>query len=86
MPWPRIANMIIGNVKNTLEEHLGPMGMSIPTVVFGRNFTTRGGGSEPWTIVPFTCGVRCLVKVCLTHCPEAAESAAERPVLRGFTI
>ena len=82
-----IANMIIGNVKNTLEEHLGPMGMSIPTVVFGRNFTTRGGGSEPWTIVPFTCaGSRLLVKVCLTHCPEAAESRRGAAVLRGFTI
>jgi chemotaxis protein CheX len=82
-----IANMIVGNVKNTIEEHLGPLGMSIPTVVFGRNFTTRGGGSEPWTIVPFICREsRMLVKVCLTHCPEAAESRRGAAVLRGFTI
>ena len=36
-----VANMIIGNVKNALEEKLGTMGMSIPTVVFGHNFMTR---------------------------------------------
>jgi chemotaxis protein CheX len=82
-----IANMIVGNVKNALEEHLGTMGMSIPTVVFGRNFTTRGGGSEPWTIVPFTCRESSmLVKVCLTHCPEAAESRRGAAVPRGFAL
>ena len=82
-----IANMIVGNVKTTLEERLGPMGMSIPTVVFGRNFTTRGGGSEPWTIVPFTCrDSRLLVKICLTHHPEPAEHHRGAVVPRGFAL
>lgn len=51
-----VANMIVGNVKTTLEQHLGPMGLSTPTVIYGRNFETRSVGSHEWVIVPFTCG------------------------------
>ncbi|MBC7928369.1 MAG: chemotaxis protein CheX [Bryobacteraceae bacterium] len=47
-----VTNMIIGNVKTSLEEHLGPMGLSIPTVIHGRNFTSRTVGTQDWTIVP----------------------------------
>lgn len=47
-----VTNMIIGNVKTALEEHLGPMGLSIPTVIHGRNFTSRTVGTQDWTIVP----------------------------------
>ena len=32
---------------------LGPMGLSIPTVIYGRNFTTRSVGRSEWTVVPF---------------------------------
>jgi chemotaxis protein CheX len=48
-----ITNMILGNVKTSFEEVLGPMGLSIPTVIYGRNFTTRSVGRSEWTIVPF---------------------------------
>ena len=48
-----ITNMILGNVKTTLEEILGPMGLSIPTVIYGRNFTTRSVGRSEWSVVPF---------------------------------
>lgn len=41
-----VTNMIIGNVKSTLERHLGPLGLSVPTVVFGRNFRTKSAGAE----------------------------------------
>jgi chemotaxis protein CheX len=51
-----VTNMIIGNVKTRLEEDLGPMGLSIPTVIYGRNFTSRTVGSCAWTVVPFTAG------------------------------
>jgi chemotaxis protein CheX len=51
-----ITNMIIGNVKTLLEERLGPLGLSIPTVVFGHNFTTRSIGKSAWTVVPFQHG------------------------------
>ncbi len=61
-----LTNMIVGNVKTVLEVDLGPMGLSIPTVVFGKNFITRSGGNGRWTVVPFHCeGERVEVRICL---------------------
>ena len=51
-----VANMIVGNVKTSFEEKLGPLGLSIPTVVFGRNYQTRSSGVTAWTVVPFQSG------------------------------
>ncbi|HYO80150.1 MAG TPA: chemotaxis protein CheX [Bryobacteraceae bacterium] len=48
-----LTNMIIGNVKTVLEEKLGPLGLSIPTVIHGRNFSSRTPGKQNWTVVPF---------------------------------
>lgn len=48
-----VANMIIGNIKTALEEKLGAMGLSTPTVIFGRNFETRSFGNRDWVVVPF---------------------------------
>jgi chemotaxis protein CheX len=62
-----LTNMIIGNVKNDLEPHLGPLGLSIPTVVFGRNFRTKSAGSTEWTVVRFPWETDVLVvKLCLS--------------------
>lgn len=61
-----IANMIIGNVKAAMEDELGPMGMSIPTIIFGKNFSARTAGKGDWLTVPFQClGERLEVKLCL---------------------
>jgi chemotaxis protein CheX len=61
-----VTNMIIGNFKTLMEELLGPMGMSIPTVVYGRNFSTRSIGTDEWVVVPFRCGGQEMeVRVCL---------------------
>lgn len=61
-----ITNMIVGNVKTHLEEQVGPLGLSIPTVVFGLNFTTRSIGRHEWTVVPFRHAGHCLeVHLCL---------------------
>ena len=46
-----ISNIIFGNVKTMLEEKVGLLGLSIPTVIFGRNFCTRSVG-EQWITVP----------------------------------
>lgn len=74
-----IANMIIGNVKNVLEDELGPMGMSIPTVIFGRNFATRSIALGEWTVIPFDCsGERLEVRICLAPAREPA------PLRHGF--
>jgi chemotaxis protein CheX len=50
-----IANMVVGNIKNLLEEKLGPMGLSTPTIVFGGSFETRVAGSPDRVCMPFTC-------------------------------
>jgi chemotaxis protein CheX len=61
-----VTNMIMGNVKTSLEEQLGPMGLSIPTVVYGRNFSSRTVGKQEWSVVPFKVGTEDLeVQVCL---------------------
>ncbi len=66
-----VTNMIIGNVKTVLEETLGPLGLSVPTVLFGHNFTARSPGSSSWTVVPFRAGGETLlVKLHLARAPE----------------
>ena len=61
-----ITNMIIGSVKTDLETDLGPLGLSIPTVVFGRNFKTRSAGTTDWIHVSFLWGGDpLLIKMCL---------------------
>jgi chemotaxis protein CheX len=61
-----LTNMIIGSVKTDLETHLGPLGLSIPTVVFGRNFRTRSAATTEWINVRFNWeGDPLLIKMCL---------------------
>jgi chemotaxis protein CheX len=62
-----LTNMIIGSVKNDLEPHFGPLGLSLPTVVFGRNFRTKSAGTTEWTVVRFPWESEFLVvKLCLS--------------------
>jgi chemotaxis protein CheX len=61
-----MTNMIIGNLKNSLENKLGQMGLSIPAVVFGRNFATRRSGKESWYVIQFAVdGERFDVQLCI---------------------
>jgi chemotaxis protein CheX len=48
-----VTNMIIGNFKTLAEEHVGPLGLSIPTVIFGHNFVSRTKGRNSWVVMPF---------------------------------
>jgi chemotaxis protein CheX len=48
-----LTNMIIGSVKNDLEPELGPLGLSIPTVVFGKNFRAKSAGHAEWIVRRF---------------------------------
>jgi chemotaxis protein CheX len=74
-----LTNMILGNAKNTLEEQLGPMGLSIPTVIYGRNVTTRSVSDAQWVVVPFLCDQERLeVRLCL------ALSGQPQPVRHGY--
>jgi chemotaxis protein CheX len=63
-----LTNMIIGSVKTDLEQHLGQLGLSIPTVVYGRNFRTKSAGTSEWIVVRFVWeGEPLHVKVCLAR-------------------
>jgi chemotaxis protein CheX len=60
-----LTNMIIGNFKNALEEQIGPLAMSIPTVVSGKEVMTRAMRENDWIVVPFLIhGERLSVRVC----------------------
>jgi chemotaxis protein CheX len=75
-----VTNMVVGNVKTAMEESLGVLALSVPTVIYGRNFTTRNVQKEEWTVVPFQCGDHeVMVKMCL--------SPADKPqgVVHGFS-
>jgi chemotaxis protein CheX len=61
-----LTNMIIGNVKTELEAQIGPLGLSIPTVVYGRNFQTKTAGAPGWIVLQFQWAADTLtVKFCL---------------------
>ena len=68
-----VTNMVIGSVKTELEQHLGPLGLSIPTVVYGRNFKTKSAGSTQWIVVRFQWDDEPLV---IQLCLEPKEQAA----------
>ena len=68
-----LANMIIGNVKSMLETDLGPLGLSIPTVIYGRNYRALSGGNRERMVVPFQIeGHRMEVKICLVQSSESS--------------
>jgi chemotaxis protein CheX len=70
-----ITNMIIGNVKTALEAELGPMGLSIPTVIYGRNFASRTTSPGSVVVVPFMCeGEEMRVQICLVAQRETVHS------------
>jgi chemotaxis protein CheX len=51
-----VANMIIGGVKTIFEEKLGPLGLTVPTVIYGRNYHTRSAGVKDWVLVRLRSG------------------------------
>ena len=61
-----VANMIIGNLKTALEAQLGPLALSVPTVIYGRNYQARTASIPDWTVVPFRCGDQVMdIRFCL---------------------
>jgi chemotaxis protein CheX len=74
-----LTNMIIGSVKNDLEPNLGPLCLSIPTVVFGKNFRTRSAGTAEWILLRFPWdGDTLVVKMCLAQA-EKPHPASHAP-------
>ncbi len=78
-----VTNMIIGNVKTALESHLGAMGLSTPTVIYGRNFQTRSSGSQKWTVVPFAVGED---RMCVQICIKPNDESGKRTTRTGFPV
>ncbi len=71
-----VTNMIIGNFKSLLEPHLGPLGLAIPSVIYGRNFTARSIGEGQWVVIPFVCEKERLeIRVYLTRTRETGRAA-----------
>jgi chemotaxis protein CheX len=50
-----LANMIFGNFKTAAEVVVGPLGLSVPTVIYGKNFVSRSLGKSEWIVIPFEC-------------------------------
>lgn len=75
-----LTNMVAGNVKTELEAHLGPLGLSIPTVVFGHNFKIRSAGHAGWFASRFWWDDEVLiVKLCLTRNERAGGANGAEP-------
>ena len=78
-----VTNMIIGNVKTALEVHLGAMGLSTPTVIYGRNFQTRSSGNQKWTVVPFTLEED---RMCVQVCIAPSDDSGKKTTRTGFPV
>jgi chemotaxis protein CheX len=64
-----ITNMIIGNVKTSLEDRVGAMELSTPAVIFGQIFQTYSARIHDWMVIRFRCGEQKLqVQMCLAEC------------------
>lgn len=82
-----LTNMIIGNVKNDLEPQTGPLGLSLPTVVFGRNFKTKSSGTHEWIVVRFPWeGEVLVVKLCLSPTETVPHIPAHRTGLQPVAL
>jgi chemotaxis protein CheX len=78
-----VTNMIIGNVKTALESRLGAMGLSTPTVIYGRNFQTRSSGNQKWTVVPFTLDDE---RMCVQVCIAPNDDSTKKTTRTGFPV
>jgi len=78
-----VTNMIIGNVKTALEGRLGAMGLSTPTVIYGRNFQTRSSGNQKWTVVPFSLGED---RMCVQVCIAPNDESGKKTTRTGFPV
>ena len=66
-----------------LEARLGPMGLSTPTVIYGRNFQTRSSGNQKWTVVPFALGED---RMCVQVCIAPNDDVGKKTTRTGFPV
>ncbi len=76
-----VTNMMVGNIKNGLEHITGPMAISVPTVIHGRNFQFRNASGLRGVAVAFlTEGEKFEVRITLAPAAEQA-SRSRIPIL-----
>lgn len=81
-----VTNMVVGNIKTYLEDRLGPLGLSVPSVIYGRNFSSRTMSRTEWTVVPFkVAGEGHSVQIALTL-GEAQTPVMRHPVPRPALV
>jgi chemotaxis protein CheX len=77
-----ITNMVIGNIKTSLEERFGTMALTTPTVIYGTDFSTRASGNRTWTVVPFAFGSNLFqVRMMLVESQQRVSSGPGVPVM-----
>ena len=77
-----VTNMMIGSVRNGLELVTGPLAISVPTVIHGRNFQFRNTAGLRGVALSFTTeGERFEVRISLAPTAEQSGSRSRIPVL-----
>ena len=77
-----VTNMMIGNIKNGLEPVTGPMAISVPTVIHGRNFQFRNSCGLRGAALAFTTeGERFEVRIALAPVSEQVSARSRIPIL-----
>lgn len=77
-----MTNMLIGNVKNGLETMTGPLAISVPTVIHGRNFQFRSGSALRAIALSFNAeGQTFEVRISLAPTTEQLSTRPRIPVL-----
>ncbi len=77
-----VTNMMIGNIKNGLEPVTGPLAISVPTVIHGRNFQFRNACGLKGTALSFSAeGEHFEVRIALAPTAEQNAIRSRIPVL-----
>ena len=77
-----VTNMMIGNVKNALEIVTGPLAISVPTVIHGRNFQFRNASGLRGVAMGFSGeGHRFEVRIALAPTSDSVGVRNKIPVL-----
>lgn len=77
-----VTNMIVGNIKNGLEPVTGPLAISVPTVIHGRNFQFRNHSGQDYANLTFTTESETFrVRVSLAPNMERTSGHARVPIL-----
>jgi chemotaxis protein CheX len=83
-----ITNMIVGNFKNNISDQTGPLAMSTPTVVVGREMQATIQGVAEWVVFPFSSTEYSFSLMVQLNSPSARRTypGIKRPVPEGSTV